>query len=421
MLAILFTLILSICFTSNIYAFKTVNRISSLLFHRSNSIINNLPNAEIFYEAQWELMKKYQLGNFIGIQTAYDPDNDDVAEFMYTQSNLVLDDNTNIITHTNSIVAQEIRSDCETCFDSEKLKSKVIGQYSKGKLRSRLCESCEVRGPGLTPRGLSTEFIIRHEDSKIRVLLAYEPYYYDTNPNSYEDSKPAFKFSDYIIVRERISRRPLNLDDDPDNLWLDLPNNNWFENNYFSGFRHNFINGLPVVDAVEKVKLPVFTTIVKDTKDSNNNSKDHIIDASVLTQTQTQEQIDETIANELNFKRILNGGILIQTPMIIDGDNEAIIRISFVPLQKPLPSPSPPSVVLNSTSTTTTLTGETEDEKSGADGKSGIADKTGFVPEDGILYAAQIGFVLPISNSGPGLAPPRVNSFFVEKLRKVVE
>ena len=61
------------------------------------------------------------------------------------------------VKHINSLVVGEIRADCEVCFDSERLKSREVGTYSLGKLRSRLCGNVEVRGPGVTPRGISTE------------------------------------------------------------------------------------------------------------------------------------------------------------------------------------------------------------------------------------------------------------------------
>ena len=61
------------------------------------------------------------------------------------------------VIHTRSLVLGEIRADCEVCFDSERLKTREVGRYTSSRLRSRLCEHVEVRGPGLTPRGLSTE------------------------------------------------------------------------------------------------------------------------------------------------------------------------------------------------------------------------------------------------------------------------
>lgn len=96
---------------------------------------------------QWDLLTNYQLGLWKGIQTGYDPLNDDVADYMYTEVDLnYLSNDKKEIKHINSMVAGEIRADCEVCFDSERLKSKEIGIYTKGKLKSRLCYNSELRG-----------------------------------------------------------------------------------------------------------------------------------------------------------------------------------------------------------------------------------------------------------------------------------
>ena len=126
-----------------------------------------------FHRAQWELYIKNHAGYWKGVQTGYDPENDEVADFMYTEVNLAKNDKNTEIIHTNSYVQGEIRSDCEVCFDSERLKSKQVGVYALGKLRSRLCANVEIRGPGVTPNGLSTEIVFRHGDGRIRALLAY--------------------------------------------------------------------------------------------------------------------------------------------------------------------------------------------------------------------------------------------------------
>lgn len=102
-----------------------------------------------------------QLGKWIGIQTGYAVDDVAVEDYMYCEEELVLNtdgDNRNSeIVHSRSLVLGEIRADCEVCYDSERLKTKEIGRYSVGKMRTRHCENVELRGPALTPRGLSIE------------------------------------------------------------------------------------------------------------------------------------------------------------------------------------------------------------------------------------------------------------------------
>ena len=106
-------------------------------------------------------------------------------------------------------MAGEIRADCEVCYDSERLKSKEVGVYSVGKMRSRLCANVEIRGPGVTPRGLSTEFCFRHADGRIRVLMAHAPIAYTKNVNGLGNIPSTFVLKDIVIVRERLNKRPL--------------------------------------------------------------------------------------------------------------------------------------------------------------------------------------------------------------------
>lgn len=48
--------------------------------------------------------------------------------------------------HMCDHMQSEIRTDCEVCFDSERVRSREMGVYSKGKLKSRFCSNAEVRG-----------------------------------------------------------------------------------------------------------------------------------------------------------------------------------------------------------------------------------------------------------------------------------
>ena len=116
---------------------------------KMNSNKNDQTNINInkINDYQWDLFTNYQLGSWKGVQTGYDPLNDDVADYMYTEVDLNYTSNDKKeVKHINSMVAGEIRADCEVCFDSERLKSKEIGVYTKGKLKSRLCYNSELRG-----------------------------------------------------------------------------------------------------------------------------------------------------------------------------------------------------------------------------------------------------------------------------------
>lgn len=226
---------------------------------------------------------------------------------MYTEQNLEYISSDDSIKHTNSIVAGEIRADCEVCFDSERLKSKEVGSYTKGKLRSRVCGNVDLRGPAPTARGLSTEVCIRHDDGRIRVLLAHAPI--DFQPLDDDKCQYAMVLKDIVVVRERLNKRPLKLDDNPDSMWLE-PSTSLFEGK-FGGSRQKFsLNGDLLSETIPPAVLPV----CKDP--SGDNSDDHNSDLS-----------------DNMYKRIFPGGIMIEAPIIILSGAETRTRISWIPIE----------------------------------------------------------------------------------------
>ena len=78
-------------------------------------------------QKQFDMFSKNQIGKWIGVHTGYDPEDDMVADHMYVES--LLEKVEDGIKHYNSFVAGEIRTDCETCFDSERLRTKEVGTY----------------------------------------------------------------------------------------------------------------------------------------------------------------------------------------------------------------------------------------------------------------------------------------------------
>ena len=126
---------------------------------RRHSVLHMNADLQKFQNYQYKCLEQ-QLGKWVGIQTGYAVDDIEVADYMYCEEELLshpLDNDLNEIIHTRSLVLGEIRADCEVCYDSERLKTKEIGRYQVGKMRSRHCENIELRGPALTPRGLSLE------------------------------------------------------------------------------------------------------------------------------------------------------------------------------------------------------------------------------------------------------------------------
>jgi Domain of unknown function (DUF3598) len=326
---------------------------------------------EIFHKAQWDLYLKNHAGYWKGIQTGYDPENQEVADFMYTEVNLAKNDQSTEITHTNSYVQGEIRSDCETCFDSERLKSKVVGIYSPGKLRSRLCGNVEIRGPGVTPNGISTEIVFRHGDGRIRVLLAHSAVDFMEIPGA-GIVPSTFLLKDIVVVRERLNSRPYDLDVGPDAMWIPTPSTA-FEGSY-SGKRSRFTTTGSVKS--DPVSFPFLSPCEVTTPEVAEMVKSNMEDNVIIREAAFVEPSEDMC------RRVLKGGIMVEAPWIISADVEVRAKIWWKP----------------------------------------DAGLTSSSDHGDILYSAEIGVnmsaddVIALPNGSARLAAPRLVDFFVDEL-----
>ena len=156
---------------------------------------------------QWTLFKENTVGYWKGLQAGYDPQDDEVEDYMYTEVTVEGEDE---LTQRNGFVVGEIRADCEVCFDSERLRTKDAGVFRLGGMGNRkCCANVDVRGPAPTMRGMSVETGFRHGDGRVRVLLSYSPIDFDEN-----QIPLAMGLMDVVITRERLNKRPLKLDEE---------------------------------------------------------------------------------------------------------------------------------------------------------------------------------------------------------------
>ena len=73
-------------------------------------------------------------GYWKGLQAGYDPQDDEVEDYMYTEVTVEGTENGTELKQMNSFVVGEIRADCEVCFDSERVKTKEAGRFAVGSL-----------------------------------------------------------------------------------------------------------------------------------------------------------------------------------------------------------------------------------------------------------------------------------------------
>ena len=290
---------------------------------------------------------------------------------MYCESNLEKNADGTEVKHINSLVLGEIRADCEVCFDSERLKSKEVGTYSLGKLKSRVCANVDIRGPGLTPRGISTELIFRHDDGRIRVLLAHSPIDF-VEVQGVGSVPSAYALRDIVIVRERLDKRPLKTDSNADIMWRPTADGTFA--GPFTGSRQRFsTQGVVESEAVSFASLPACQVVSDEVKSALTGDKqqdDH--------KSSTGNSDSEIEGGEM-YTRIFDGGIMIEAPWIIAAGLEVRARVSWVPCA--------------GTSSAPTL----------------------YAADVGLLAVAEV-MQLPTGNSV--LVPPKLIDFYVETLNK---
>eukprot|EP01041_Mallomonas_annulata_P003304 gene3304-6542_t len=327
-------------------------------------------DARIFQKSQWNLLSKYHVGEWKGVQTGYDPTEENVADHMYFDITLEKNPDGNCIKQINSIVMSEIRTDCEVCFDSEKTKTKEVGIFTEQSIKSRLCENVELKGPGTTPRGLSCEAIFRHNDNRVRVLLALSPLNWEeidglgTIPDS-------MILQDIVISRESLNKRPLQIENNIHNLWSPIENFDNIFNKKYNGKRYrNTANGQQDILDLNMNNLPKLS-MDSSSSSNNNNGIIHVDDESI---------IDTDI-----YTRIFPGGIKVECPKILTAGVETSIRITWAPLP---------------TSSTSNLNAMS-------------------IEDTAEVYAAEYKFtaldIIQDSNGKLRLSPPILKDFFVDK------
>lgn len=279
----------------------------SSLFHRKLQT-SNLKMASEASEQQYSFFVENNLNQgqaWKGLQAGYDPQDDEVEDYMYCEQ--LFDFMTpaqDEITQINTYVRGEIRADCEVCFDSEQVKSKEMPyKYKLGTLNGiKCCQNVDVRlGP--TSRGLSMENNFRHKDGRIRILLAFSPI-------DFEGNVPvALGLTDIVIVRERLGRRPLKLDDKDggyDEYWRQTSTES-----YDQLMTEGYLNSK-----------------VMYTYDCENN------DALITAAEQiTDLKLCHIPENEDNFvyQRVFPGGIKIEAQAIVLPGQTTEVKLSFVP------------------------------------------------------------------------------------------
>ena len=126
---------------------------------------------------QWDLFTKHHAkGEWKGTWTSYNYMGDVIDETI-ASVNLQADAERETVKHSHNIVVGSAKSDCETCFDSDDVRTIDIATYSQGNLSKYRCASKAMCcGPSLLRSGaMSTELILSHGNGRVRVIFQHAP------------------------------------------------------------------------------------------------------------------------------------------------------------------------------------------------------------------------------------------------------
>ncbi len=292
-----------------------------LPLQRRSSILLPLRDQISHDREQWRLFEGNSKGFWKGLQAGYDPQDDEVEDYMYTEVTVEGTEEDECLTQKNGFVVGEIRADCEVCFDSERLRIKNAGVFREGAMGNRkCCGNVDVRGPSPTVRGMSLETAFRHRDGRVRVLLSYSPIDFDENKIPL-----ALGLMDVVITRERLNKRPLKLDEGEggwDDLWRDTTETDFeklaqpgevLSNNARQYLPDDELRVLPSpplqLESLEAISISQHLSA--DTADKNKNQDDE--------------------EDQFVYRRAFPGGILVEAQAIVYPGSPTRIRLAHAP------------------------------------------------------------------------------------------
>ena len=281
---------------------------------------------------QFKLFKNNCEGNWKGLQAGYDPQDDEVEDYMYTEVNIEPSGNGEELKQMNGFVVGEIRADCEVCFDSERLKTKEAGLFSDGSLGNRkCCANVDVRGPSPTVRGLSMEVGFRHGDGKMRILLSYSPIDFDDN-----QVPLAMGLMDVVITRERLGKRPLKLDEKEggwDVYWRETKERD-FDKLAMAGevVSNEVVQFLPSDISVVWPSAPLTLASLDAAKKDTQEHHHHHIDGGGHVPGRSSGNTDEKDDDDnFVYRRVFRGGLLVECQAIVYPGAPTAVKLAHAP------------------------------------------------------------------------------------------
>ena len=311
-----------------------VNKIGSQNRVRILSSLRSTVDDSIKLES-WDNFVKCHVGKWCGIQSSHyhlDEEQTSAAERILCGTFLTLKDQ--CIEHVNFYVSDPIDFETDAVISSDRIETQNVAVYQKPALSSKVCGSVSMGGPGMSREGLSVQFSFRHEDCRIRVMVAYEPSDFVAVPSTSIQIPSSMSMSDITISREKMLQ-----DMDPSTFTLPpakqfteaVPHFLWRTTSMdgdfgglFSGVKDVFIR-TPKDDTGDKIQreevppgaLPFF-------EEYEENMNAALLSDNILGENGTDDDDDD-----LEFVKIYDGGLLVQAPLVILAGDESEVKISW--------------------------------------------------------------------------------------------
>ena len=210
-----------------------------------------------------------------------------------------------------------------------------MARYKAGTLRPRVCNSVELLGPFPTKRGLSYEFTLREpspgggggSDGRIRILLGMVPVDVDMDNAA---APASMLLGDVVVVRERLSGRPLDKDGQPDPLWRrTLPR--VFEDSSFCITRSACTaDGTVTSQKLESETLEVMMSEEVQDDQHHHRPSESAGGSGGWAAPRKVGQGGLDLSNDEFFRRLYPGGILVEVPWVISSTVPTRARVSWM-------------------------------------------------------------------------------------------
>jgi hypothetical protein len=296
---------------------------------------------------RWDRFVEKHVGRWCGIQSCHyhlDEENSSAADRILCGTQLTLNDNS--IDHTNFFVSFPIDFDSDDAVIlSDKIVTQNVGTYQKPIIPSKVCGSVAMGGPAMSKNGLSIQFSFRHDDTRMRVMVAYEPSDFVAVPSTSIQIPSSMSMSDITISREKrldadkasstIKELPpakMFTESNPHYLWRKTSMDDF--GGQFSGVRDIYLKSGDATDApkseiISLAPLPFY-------EEYEENFQNALLDDDAVG---NKGNIDDDDDDQLDFAKIFDGGLLVEAPLVILAGELSNVKISWsVPNQGGAPN-----------------------------------------------------------------------------------